>query len=616
MKYFPNFNDLLLKRQHKVIVSITSYPQRFVYLPDLMRFIKNQNYFINRTILFIYKDDIGYYNLNIKDLEIILTDLDLKPHKKYFYPMKLFRDNAIITLDDDIGYSNDTVESLVNAYIENPNIISGRRVHLMTFNNNSDLNQYVNWAFQYKFINESDFNLILTNGAGSIFPPDILNINKDFLPIINETITCDDLTLKYFAVRKGIPHKWIVNNNIMGIPRRLPKSESLPLYQINIKNNDICINKLNILVNNIFLNNLCVPYRNLSTGTSIYLYDVHNKNIINNKLIFDIYAYSFCPIDDNLNFTIYLNNITAQCFIKQQKKKFLGNNKKIATCEVNKLNQDIDNFLSAKVYSNDNIKINMPNYRKYLTIIFKNFICEEFNICYLEVLIYENLTFTNYPLRINNKYYSCSLFNRNNFSDEIFPIITKFKCVFLNFSNDTNFTVKNIISGFPPKIKVLNKLIENEIILYEFVIMRITLDNGNKNLIFIGRLLGDLKSDLYNIFLNLIYPKITLYCNLSAFSKYVQSKIFCKINDLNIIDKEILIENQIVRLVNDKSYLVLINEETLIKLNFNKINILENRNNLKKYSTIENIKKKKIIDLKIYISLIIIIIKIKIYFSQ
>jgi hypothetical protein len=90
-------------------------------------------------------------------------------------------------------------------------------------------------------INESDFNLTLTNGAGSIFPPDILNINKDFLPIINETITCDDLTLKYFAVRKGIPHKWIVNNNIMGIPRRLPKSESLPLYKINLKNNNICI---------------------------------------------------------------------------------------------------------------------------------------------------------------------------------------------------------------------------------------------------------------------------------------------------------------------------------------------------------------------------------------
>jgi hypothetical protein len=49
--------------------------------------------------------------------------------------MKLFRDYAIITLDDDIGYLDDTFESLFNAYIENHNIISGRRTHLMTQSN-------------------------------------------------------------------------------------------------------------------------------------------------------------------------------------------------------------------------------------------------------------------------------------------------------------------------------------------------------------------------------------------------------------------------------------------------------------------------------------------------
>ena len=406
----------------------------------------------------------------------------------------------------------------------------------------------------------------------------------------------------------------------MGIPRRLPKSESSSLFKINIKNNDICINKLNILINKIFLKNLCVPYRNLSTGTNIYLYDVHNKNIINNKLIFDIYAYSFCPIDDNLNFIIYINNITAQCFIKQQMKELLGNNRKIASCETNKVNQDIDNFLSAKAYSNDNIKVNMFNYRKYLTIIFKNFICEEFNICYLEVLVYENLSFTNLPLKINNNYYLCRLFDKNIFSEQIFPIIIKFKCIFVNSSNNANFTSENIISGLPPKIKVLNKSIENDIILYKFVILRNDLDYRNKNLVFIGRLLDDLKNDLYYISLNLVYPKITLYCNLRAYSKYVQSKIFCKFNELKIIGKEILIENQIVRLINDKSDLLLINEETLIKISFNKINILEHikrdKNNPKKFTTTGNKKVKKIIYLQIYISLIIIITKIKKYFSR
>jgi hypothetical protein len=95
--------------------------------------------------------------------------------------MTLYRDYAIITIDDDIGYAKDTFESLFNAYIDNPNIISGRRTHLMTFKRNGELRGYFEWKFQQKLINETNFNLILTNCGGSIFPPDILNINESSL---------------------------------------------------------------------------------------------------------------------------------------------------------------------------------------------------------------------------------------------------------------------------------------------------------------------------------------------------------------------------------------------------------------------------------------------------
>ena len=43
IKQFPNFTKEIEKRQKKIVVSIASYPERFVYLPDLMNFIKNQN---------------------------------------------------------------------------------------------------------------------------------------------------------------------------------------------------------------------------------------------------------------------------------------------------------------------------------------------------------------------------------------------------------------------------------------------------------------------------------------------------------------------------------------------------------------------------------------------
>ena len=164
--------------------------------------VKNQNLPINKIIFSFYKRHKKFYNLNISDVNIIYNEKNLKPHLKYFYTMQLYREYAIITLDDDLGYSYDTFESLFNAYVENPNIINGRRAHLMTFNNNGELKNYLSWSMEYQNIKESNFNLTLTNGAGSIFPPDILNMNKNFLPIIKETITCDDLTLKYFAVRK------------------------------------------------------------------------------------------------------------------------------------------------------------------------------------------------------------------------------------------------------------------------------------------------------------------------------------------------------------------------------------------------------------------------------
>ena len=242
-KFFPNFNEPTKKRQSKILVSLTSYPQSFVYIPGIIDFIPNQTFHIDNILLFLYKFDIKYFNYTINDLKIISTDKNLRAHLKYFYSMKLFRNYDINTLDDDIGYSNDTFESLFNAYIENPNLISGRWTHLITYKNNGELKGYFKWIFQQNLIKSPNFKLLLTNEGGTIFPPDILNVNDELLPIINETITFDDLTLKYFANTKGIPSKWVVDAHILWIKRVLPKTKDNHLFYINTINNDICIDK-------------------------------------------------------------------------------------------------------------------------------------------------------------------------------------------------------------------------------------------------------------------------------------------------------------------------------------------------------------------------------------
>ena len=579
MSKFSNFNRLIKKRQNKIIVSVASYPERFLYLPDLMKFIKNQTFPINNINFFFYKGHKKDYNIHLNDVKIHFEEKNLKPHLKYFYAMKLYREFAIITLDDDLGFARDTFESLIKAYIENPNIINGRRAHLITYKNNGELKGYYKWVYEQREINESSFNLSLTNGAGTIFPPDILNINDDYLPIINETITCDDLTLKYFSIIKGIPHKWIVNNHVMGIPRILPKSKSSHLYEVNAINNDLCINKLNMMINRINLNDLCVPYKNLSTGIAIYLFDLHNQKTINNTLYFDIYAYSYCPIDTKFKFGIYFDNFTANCFINNSKIFFSFDskiiNKRIASCHIdlidnnnNNNNNNLDDFLFPKAISSDNLIINIKNYRSYLTAIFKDFLCEEINNCVLKVLIYEKFHLNKFTINIENKNYECQIDENCSSTKEIFPVIKDFRCALLNyFYNNT----KTVISGLPLNLNIMNKKFIGDNIPKQFIITRIVedKDNLNKKVIIIGNLVDDLKKNLYNFKIHFIHPNMTLKCTMKPYSKYVQSKIYC-INNMTFISSRILIENQIVRSLNNEEELILINEETLIKINFSR----------------------------------------------
>ena len=440
----------------------------------------------------------------------------------------------------------------------------------MTYKKNKELKGYVQWTFEQKLIKEPDFELMLTGCGGIIYPPDVFNINDENLPIIRETITCDDLTLKYYSILKGIPIKWIVNDKISGIARILPATNSSPLYDINQFNNDICINKLNIMINKTILNDLCVQYRNLQTGLSIYLFNIHNKKIINNKLFFNIDAYSYCTIDSKLQFNIYFENYTADCFFNDSKIFYSNKNKrrkysKTASCYMEDFNFDLDNYYFPKANSTENIFLKICNYKIYLTIIFKSFQCGDSNNCILKAIMLDKNVQDNFPVLINNSQYICKITDKYIIPDNVFPIIKEFKCLSSQYSLNIS---KTFISGISSN--KCNKKIQKNIIPKIFIISRIVVENEdvNKEIIIIGKINDKLKNDLYNFDINFLYPKISLKCILKPNSKYIQSKIYC-INNISI-SSQILIENQVIISLNNSEELLLINEATLIPLNFNK----------------------------------------------
>ena len=303
-KLFPKFRNVIEKRQNKILISLTSYKKRFNFLSKVIKSLKNQSMAPSKIVLVLSKNDMKNFKVKMNGIDIITVNKDLKPHKKYFYTMIKYPEYAIVTVDDDIIYSKNMLKSLYNSYIDHPNIVSGRRGHLMRYKKNGELYKYATWNFEYKKNFKANYDIFFTGVGGVLYPPDILNINKKYLNIIKETILGDDITLKYFEVNKGIEVKWVPNKHPQGL-KTMTNSVAIPLFKINnIVNNDIYIKNINIDIKNIILENLCVNYKNISTGLTIYLFNINNIIKKNDLTIFNIDAYSFCPIDSSIKFII------------------------------------------------------------------------------------------------------------------------------------------------------------------------------------------------------------------------------------------------------------------------------------------------------------------------
>ena len=250
INFFPEYKIKSLERQKKIIVSLTSYKNRFKKLHLVLESIFNNTMKPDKVILTIYKKDIVFLSKKLKlmiqnnSLDLIVIDIDLKSHKKYFEVMKRYKDYAIITIDDDIIYTNDLIETLYNSYVQYPNCIHARRVHKIMIKHKKVL-PYDKWLKSYKFELNPSFHLLATTGAGTLFPPNILNISDENIDEIYKCITADDIYLKYLSRKKNIKTVWVPNKFVFGLKQlNDSKTQKNALYNNNGLNemlNDKCI---------------------------------------------------------------------------------------------------------------------------------------------------------------------------------------------------------------------------------------------------------------------------------------------------------------------------------------------------------------------------------------
>lgn len=206
--------------RQRVIVSLTSYPQRIDYVADVVRSLFAQLQLPDLTVLYLSEDQFpdGVKSLppNLtsclgRDFQIRWVRGDMRSHKKYLYAVRDFPEDLVITVDDDIVCRNTLVGDLLSAHTRHPHAVAAIRTHLMEFDFNGVLLPYSSWQMEVGnarpgLCDRPSMRLFGTSGAGMLLPPGSLPAAAFDTRAIGETCpNADDVWLKAMSTIAGYP---------------------------------------------------------------------------------------------------------------------------------------------------------------------------------------------------------------------------------------------------------------------------------------------------------------------------------------------------------------------------------------------------------------------------
>lgn len=206
-------------RETKLIVSLTSFPDRIKTVHITINTLLNQTVKPDKLILWLADSQFPNKENDLPDELLKLKGLgleirwceDLKSYKKLIPALKEFPEDIIVTADDDLYYQRDWLESLYSAYLENQNYIYTRRACGIKLENNilSITPHYANSNYKPTLLNQ------LLGGAGTLYPPHSLNEDVFNTDLIKTLIpTHDDIYFWIMAVLNGTRIRLIKNKDV------------------------------------------------------------------------------------------------------------------------------------------------------------------------------------------------------------------------------------------------------------------------------------------------------------------------------------------------------------------------------------------------------------------
>lgn len=196
------------KEGKRVIVSLTSYPTR---IPDLWKVIETilrQTIKPDKIVLYLTKSQVGSIDklpssllkLQQRGLEIQLLEEEIRSHTKYFGAFKQFSGDIVITVDDDLFYRTDLIETLLKWHYKYPNAIIANWVKEIL----PTTDKYKEWPDGT--VPKLSNRFLLLGVSGVLYPPfcmykDVFNVQM----IKNLCLTADDVWLSCMALLQKTP---------------------------------------------------------------------------------------------------------------------------------------------------------------------------------------------------------------------------------------------------------------------------------------------------------------------------------------------------------------------------------------------------------------------------
>lgn len=249
------YDDMLKIRSREIIVSFTSFPERIAVVPQIVESLVNQTKKADRIILNLAKSQFPdgkadlpqklIEQINSGIIEIAWREEDLRSHKKYFYVMQENPESIVITVDDDLKYKPNLIDTLYYSYLCYPECVSAMRVHIVAVDNSKkNLFSYSLWPKECRnemFAVSSQF--FATSGAGTLYPPHSLDKRAfDNQKILELCPLADDVWLYFMQTINDTPCVSATDSPFITVLKECENQDTLFSENVLKGKNDIQIN--------------------------------------------------------------------------------------------------------------------------------------------------------------------------------------------------------------------------------------------------------------------------------------------------------------------------------------------------------------------------------------